>query len=103
MGRKRIEDKVAACNIIKYQRQYSKIKPKKTITIPIIIDCDTKVGCILTMAYNPRTENISKSHSLKCKKAVIYPTVSQKLKCVDQHALDMLEKRRKINREYRKK
>lgn len=102
VGRPKIDDTKAACNMIKRMRKQNRKQVKKSITIPLHID-DMKIGCNLIITYNPSTKCVSDAHSLKCKKAVIYPTVHQKLRCVDQHTLDILEKERESTRRYRKK
>jgi hypothetical protein len=43
------------------------------------------------------------AHALKCKRAVIYPTVHQKLRCDNSHTLELLEKERECTRKRRKK
>lgn len=101
-GRPRLDDIKAACNLIKRIRKQNRTRIKKSITIHIYLD-NTKIGCNLIINYNPSTKYVSSAHSLKCGKAAIYPTVHQKLKCVDQHTLDLLERQRELKRKRRNK
>lgn len=101
-GRPKLDDTKAACNMIKRMRKQNRRQVKKSITIPLHID-DIKIGCNLIITYNPSTDCVSEAHSLKCKRAVVYPTVHQKLRCANQHALDLLEKERELTRKRRKR
>lgn len=101
-GRQRLNDTKAACNMIKRMRIQNRKKVKKSITVPLNIDDDIKIGCNLIIVYNPSTKHVNEAHSLKCKRAVVYPTIHQKLRCIGQHALDMLENVRRLKRKCRK-
>lgn len=102
VGRPKIDDTKAACNMIKRMRKQNKKNLKKSITIPLDMG-DIKIGCMLVIAYNPSTDYVGKAHALKCKRAVVYPTVHQKLRCTNSHALELLEKERECTRKRRKK
>ncbi len=102
VGRPKIDDTKAACNMIKRMRKQNKKNLKKSITIPLHIG-EIRIGCMLVIAYNPSTDYVGKAHALKCKRAVIYPTINQKLRCTNSHALELLEKEREFTRKRQKK
>lgn len=102
VGRPKIDDTKAACNMIKRIRKQNKKNLKKSITVPLRIG-EIRIGCMLVIAYNPSTDYVGKAHALKCKRAVVYPTVNQKLRCTDNHALELLEKERECTRKRQKK
>ena len=91
---KKLPDEIAACRLIKRMRKYNKTRKFKTISIPLNTN-DAKLSSRLSLEYNPSTEheNIS-SHGLVYKRICIYPTTKQKLKCINKHAIDYLEKQR---------
>ena len=102
VGRPKLDDTKAACNMIKRMRKQNKENLKKSVTVPLHIG-EIRIGCILVIAYNPSTGYVGKAHALKCKRAVVYPTVHQKLRCVNRHTLELLEKERECTRKRQKK
>ncbi len=96
-GRPKLEDVVAACNMIKSIRKYRKKLKHKGIKIPLDI-IDVLLRSQIIVGYNPSTENITISscgisHGINC----IYPTKFKKLKCINQHTLDVLKKKRETS------
>lgn len=95
----KLEDTKAACNIIKRMRAQARNLKRKCISISIIIDNEIKAINRTDLDYNPSTGHIGISTlGLKCKGIYAYPTKNQKLKCTNQHALDMLEKIREYDK-----
>ncbi len=95
----KLPDIQAACNAIKQERKYARKLKGKGICTPLKID-DTNFTCVTNVGYNPCTENYTiRSHGIKCKKNIIYPTTNQKLKCTNIHALEQLNKRRERTKE----
>ena len=95
----KLEDTKAVCNIIKRMRAQSRTLKRKYIGVPINIDDEIKTINRTDVSYNPSTGTVVISTSgLKCKGIYAYPTKFQKLKCTNQHALDMLEKIREYDR-----
>ncbi len=100
----KLEDTKAACNIIRRMRIQSRALKRKCISTPIIIDDNIRIINRTDLDYNPSTGHIGISTlGLKCKGIYAYPTKNQKLKCTNQHALDMLEKIRDADRKRRSK
>ena len=95
-GRPRIDNAKAACNIIKAIRKYHKLNIiHKSISTSFKID-DISIANRTAVNYNILTGNISvSSYGISYKKICICPTVNQKLKCTNQHAIDVLNKNRK--------
>lgn len=101
-GRPKIDDTKAACNMIKRMRKQNRKNLKKSVTVPLHIG-EIRIGCMLVITYNPSTKCVSEAHAIKCKRAVIYPTVHQKLRCVNRHTLELLEKEREYTKKRQKK
>ncbi len=98
----KLTDTQAACNIIKRKREYARKSKGKEIRTSLKID-NTNLACVTNVGYNPCTENYTiRSHGIKCKKNTIYPTIHQKLKCTNTHALDLLNKSREYCKTYDK-
>jgi len=98
MGRNRLPDEIAACNLIRQQRKSERESRKsKCITIRINKENDIFITTKLFSTYNINTNVISYTHALHIKNAFIYPTTHQKLRCIDHHAIELLNKKRKRN------
>ncbi len=94
-GHNKLKDEVAACNIIRCKRKYAHNYKHKTITIHFYID-NIKLSSPTFSNYNPLTKNYSICGSgIRYKNIEIHPTTHQKLKCINQHALDYLNSERK--------
>ena len=93
-----LSDEQVACNMIKQKREYARKIKGKGICVPLKID-NTNLTCITNVGYNPLTENYTiRSHGIKCKKNIIYPTTIQKLKCANAHVIEVLNKYRENSR-----
>ncbi len=95
VGRHKLDDTIAACNMIMRLRKESRKRIKKILCISFKID-GINVGCNLIISYNPSTEAVNFTHSLKCKTITVYPTIHQKLNCHEDHALEILKKQREL-------
>ncbi len=102
MSRQRLPYEITACNIIKSHRKYCKKFKHKCITIPIGKIDGVNLSCRTESVYNPSTGNVStSSYGIKCgKTTIIYPSTHQKLKCTNQHAVDMVNKARELQKKY---
>ncbi len=89
-----------ACNMIKsIRKSRKKSNISKTISVPLKID-DIKVSLRTMLGHNILTKSdLIKGSGIGYKTLCICPTTNQKLKCTNQHALDMLNYNRKINKE----
>lgn len=99
MGKK-LPDTIVACNIIKYQRQKNRTLKHKNIRVDF--DNDEKLYTRLVLVFNPVTGTVSWAHCLRYKRLAFYPTTNQRLRCTNQHALNMLDHAREYQREYRR-
>ena len=98
----KLPDEVAACNMIKNARIYSKRFSKKTHTVRIGKDVDGYIiSAVLKLTFNPSTDHIALAHPLSYKTTSIYPSTNKKLVCTNSHALEQLDKRRGYERKRR--
>jgi len=92
----KLPDEIAACNYIKRWRAYGKknyLRKSLSVALP---EYGLRMGIIFV--YNKKTQCISFAHCLKFRRISIYPTTNQKLKCTNQHALEVLEQQRTRSR-----
>lgn len=92
--RKKLEDSVAAYNMIKCSREYARKLRIKALFVPVEIDGVT-LRARTNLYYNPSTGKCGiGAHGINFKNVGIYPTTHQKLKCINKHGIDMLKKQR---------
>lgn len=99
--RTKLNDSVAACNMIRSTRIYARKMKKKSVLVPLEID-DMRLKLRTYVIYNPFTKVYSiTGHGIGYKKVDIYPSTNQKLKCTSQHAIDRLNANRERSVNYR--
>ncbi len=95
----KLPDTLAACRLIKRQRKFSRLKKIKRISVRLE---DVRVTAVTNIHYYPPTNSISFSHCLYSNRCSFYPTTNKRLKCTNQHALDMLNKKREKNKRHKR-
>lgn len=89
------KDIKAACNIIKNSRKQNKINKHKVITVQLFNENNRSVSYTLNIGV--RYDTVSFSHCLRYYNHGISPTINNKLECINEAGLLMLEKHRKAS------
>ncbi len=98
MTKLKLSDEQAACNYIKRIREYCKKSKSKCTRTPLNIN-DAHIDNIIVLKHNPLTKKDSFSCAgIGYKKIAIYPTTNQKLRCTNQHALDVMKKHKEFSK-----
>ena len=83
----------SVCNWIKVKRklQRERIVGKK-ITIQLFKEDNKQISAKLNVIYDKNTENVIIGHGLYYMGNTYHPTTYEKLKCINQHAIELYEK-----------
>ena len=99
------DDVDAACKLIKYIHKYGReTYLSKRITIKLFKEDNYQVSARLMLKLNKNTKHVSINHSIKWHKKDIAPLkYENKLKCINEHGLKLIERGRTNANEYHKK